>query len=970
MCENFCNDLVLREGSFVKVFVGIFGSMKKPSVSCVANGVVFGDRWDIIRRLALHDSDEGVSVIGNDMRNQKKLLLAVLSMLLWFVPWNTVMAQNRDECAVPAVEPLDTVCREHWTYEVIQELFRQGYASQTAGELVLNRALTRYEMALITANIAQDILRNIETAGEAAFVPDRIIVMVGDLVRYYKNELALLGIDTVDVFAQFGTYEPSTPTPTLPEIGNDEEIIESGYFELPPIGDGMTEIIGSFEDEELEDFLSGLEEILNEVPPMDNGDADSTGVAPIETGVTDSGQAVGGSSFEVHGGTKIEFIRRVVAGKPYELDENDKKVYIEPEEALRQSIWFTVTGRPNENVELTARIEGENQNGLMTDMSSLRIGSMSLIARTKHTEIWIGTLQQRVKLGEDGDEDIEGRTDGIRITYNGDKFDVVTVASMTKQILEDEDDVQTYFTRYNVSGNVVAHSLVQNWKFGLGFGAQWDDPFSTEHSTEPPSQLLWGRFTAEGKIGERTDISAMLEVQGYEKDITVAVPERDINLATGVTISHNFGNLSLQGSVYYVGGSYQPEDKEEGTTGPGGWRAGEYGIDVAAKYTALDGRMTIDGNAGYGVRALPETKKVGDEEITEYILHFQKTAGVGVSYGQDIVVNDKTYGSFNVGNRLTYTSRQREDNPDIWRQDITNMTTAGITLEFIENWINEASASFTYSGGAEGDGTGNVKPIDEKHLALGFTTSYTWTPTDGLAIVPRYSFNYDRDFGIEPVHAVKHLASVGLTREVVPSVLVVSAVGQLGYERIYATTFDEDGEPEYGRSNTSYSAEIGVRYTPEWFKGFGLTASLGKKNVNYIDDDIIATGASIKPTQDSWIIKFGADYATNIGNNTQFGANYNLTRIIDEVEEYDDTIHNAGISGAVKIGEIVTVSGNYNMQISDEKNTRTASLTVSTDLGPNTEFGVSWSRRATQDKTDPSKDELVDELRAFFAGSF
>src|SRR5690606_4670975 len=205
---------------------------------CGQRGVVFGDRWDIIRRLALHDSDEGVSVIGNDMRSQKKLLLAVLSMLLWFVPWNTVMAQSRNECDVPAVEPLDTVCREHWTYEVIQELFRQGYTSQTAGELVLNRALTRYEMALITANIAQDILRNIETGGEAAFVPDRIIVMVGDLVRYYKNELTLLGIDTVDVFAQFGTYEPSTPTPTLPEIGNDEEIIESGYFELPPIGDG------------------------------------------------------------------------------------------------------------------------------------------------------------------------------------------------------------------------------------------------------------------------------------------------------------------------------------------------------------------------------------------------------------------------------------------------------------------------------------------------------------------------------------------------------------------------------------------------------------------------------------------------------------------------------------------------------------------------------------------------------------
>lgn len=880
-----------------------------------------------------------------------------------------------EECFPPPTDSLDAVCMEHWTYGVLRDLYVQGYLNATAGELVIGKELTRYEMALITANVAKEVIRRIDEAPGVPTIPDRVFVMIGDLARYYGPELKLLGLDEPQLFAEYGLYDPEPAVSEETEDQGEERFVEGGDFDLdfPSLGEwddeeftGTLDGLDDFEfdfDSSLDDFLGGLEAVLGELPP--NEDVDE----PIETSITPSGQIVGGTSITINGGTSIEFLRRVVAGKPYELDDDEKKVYIEPEEYLRQSLWFSLTGRPNDNVELTARIEGENREGLMTDMSSLSIGAMSLLAQTKHTEIWIGTLQRGIKL----DEEAEGRSEGIRITYNGEKITVAGTASITRQVKENPDDDVLYYSRYNIGANVNAHSLVENWEFGLGVTARWDDPFSTPYSATPPSRLLSGRFTTEGLIGE-TSVSALLELQGYEEDTTKVLPEWETNLAAGVSLAHDFGNLSLRGSAYYVGDSYQPEDGKDGTTGGAGeWRTGEYGVDASASYSMLDGRMRVSGTAGYGVRAIPETRKVNDdEEITEYILHYQNTAGITGSYRTDIVINEESYGTFNISNRLNYTFREREDNPDIWRQDVTNVTSVGLNVEPVDGWNNDVSASFTLSNGEESDETATITPIEKRMLAFGYTTTYTWVPKDGLSFTPRYSFSFDRDFGVEPVHATKHQASLSMNSELVPSVLVVTASGQIGLDTVLQTTFDDDGEPIYGRSNFAVHAELGARYTPDWFEGFALTGSVGKRNVTYIEDDIISTGATVKPTQDSWIFQVGANYRGFIGDFAEWNTYYNFARTMDDVEEYDDTVHRAGVNGVLKIGEVVNVRGSYDMSVAKKQDTHTASVGITTDLGPNTEFGVSWNRRVTYNNTDPTgdSDELVDELRAFFSGTF
>lgn len=923
---------------------------------------------------------------------QPRVLLVVMTATMVLFSFGGLVGANQfQECVPVPAEPLDDVCRDHWSYKAVVDLYRLGFASHHAGELVLNKTLSRFEMGLITLNIAKKVMEEVERAGTINILPPSAVTAVANLVEYYQPELLLLGSRNLDVFAPYANYEPPASEPVrtggtdgsfidLDGLFGDNDfdsllgdVVSEGEFGIPE--NQSEEITDDNIGDHIDALLNelGLSDMLDESEPVeeDAGDTDaveeSNGDSRVRDDVVGTGHVMGNTSFVINGGTSIEFVRRAVVGTPYE-EEDGEKVYIKPEELLTQRIWFGFTGMPNENVRLSARIEGRNEDGLMTDMNNLSIGAMSLTAETEHSEVWIGTLQKGVEL----DEDTKADSVGVRVSVRGDKISFTTSASRLSEVKEERTAPSKYYTSYDVNARLTAHSLVENWEFGLGMAARWDDPFTSTTAIQPPSRVIAGKLDAHGQY-DRTTLAAMLEIQAYEEDTRVW-GDTTTNFATAARINHAFENgLRVGGSVYYIGSSYQPERGKVGTVGEAGeWRPGEYGVDLSATQSFLNDALTVSTSLSNGVKAVAMTKEVNDKEVTEYVLHHQTNAGLTVAYGTPIVINEQNYGTFSISNSTNYTNRTQHDDDSLFHREISNVTELRTRVVPVENWENAASFRFNLGMGDMATDEKGYQLIDRKLVSFDLSSSYTWSPKENLSIRPRYEFNLQKDLGILPASMYSHNFGLNVRSDIDPGVFAVLLGANAGVRRVAETELDKEGEPVLGRSSFSTRFEAGFEYTPEWFEGFVANASVGKINVSYVDEDVIATGAAVKPTQDSIVLSAGVGYNGAIGQVVNWNINYDYSRTIDDVDEYDDSVHRVRVGGRVMVNEIVSLNANYDYSNGKKTEVHNGSLNLSIDLGPNTDFGVAWNRQMKFDKQDLTgdSDELVDEIRAYFSGSF
>ena len=671
----------------------------------------------------------------------------------------------------------------------------------------------------------------------------------------------------------------------------------------------------------------------------------------------------GTKKISVSGGTSVEFLNRSVSGSPTKKNEDGKEEPILPESYLRNSVWFDITARPNENVQVTSSITVENPDGFITDPTQMRLGGLTIIAQTESSKFLIGTLESHKKLNSPLLP--ETNVDGIYVETNGDVFNFEIIAARehpARYATDDKDTTPGLFARYNVGLTAVTSKLINGWTLQAGANATWDDGGSlteTQANGALPDRRLAARLGAVGTIAG-TSVELSGEVQLYTPDTWALVPTSELQLAGSVDLRRTSGNWSFGVGANYAAQGFHNYNESEGESVLLG---GDYGVYGNIGYTLDNG--SINASARYG--AWHRTDK------DDNLIQIQGTeASLDAKYGTPIAFGDTRVGSWSVSNTTTYTDTQDVNKPDIYEQSFRNRTQASVSVTPVENWNHQVQAGFTYGSGVKSDEEKGEQQIDQKLINASYSTQYAWKVTDRLNITPRYQFTYQNDLGNTPVNTYEHKGSVDTSYVLVPNQLAAIGDVTVGFKRVLETEIDEDGEPVLGRSNFYRTVQAGLRYTPEWLSGLVIEGTFGKHYANFVQDDIIAIEGKPRVNEDAWIANGSIAYSGVIGQVGTWEANYGIQIINDKTEEYSDIIHKGHLGVTYELSDTTSIKGAYDISMNKKTFTQTGNLDASVDLGPNASLGFRWSLSHEMDLEDytGNSDKMVNEISGYFRGQF
>lgn len=879
---------------------------------------------------------------------------------------------------VPAQDP---------AYQEIHTLYNLGWLSENAGQLALQRLLTRYEMALITLNAVDKIVYSRQN------VPPTVLQIVGNLVQQFESEIYLFGSDYAFQFKQYATREPASTGDASSELEIDLPLPPIGSIsgDITPSPQQQTAIEGSedFFDEWIIDEVviegddgltdsSTLENESQEQPSEQRKEQKSEEIISltrseleqiieekISEKIDNSGRTGRSLPYEIHGGTSISFVNRHVEGIP--LDEEGEPIEdedgepIQSEHRLSQDLWLDLAAYPNENVTIRTRLTAENPTGFITDPTSIELQSINVIAETERMRLLLGTLgnvtfsDYTLSISE---EDEDNRIDGFQIEYQGDKFSINALAGRRRMSPVDEEGKPTgVYPSYLAALQIATDALIKGLRMSANLVTQWDDSkWANVVADKDPTRLLTAGFALNGEV-LGFNIAGEIATQVFDPN-TTELGETSSNVATYIRVGKRFGETQVNVNARYIGENHRivgADDLEESSDM---WIPGEKGIGVSISRPIANEYGHLEFSLDTGTRYVRPEDEDETGEFESGIL-----ATLALNFDIPITYEEKSLGSLQLGNTTTYTRVQNVQNESIFVADVTNFSNVSATLMPIENWHHHASASFTYGIGKESDGT-EISDIDRKELNFLYRTSYDWNPVERLFITPEYQFAYNKDFGLGEVHSYHHHLGANARYEVIPDQLYLRGTASIDMDRVFETELNDDGEPILGRSANTQLFKVGATYTPSWLKGLSLTADLGKRLVNYVlnDEDIL--------DEDAWIVALGGSYTGSLGPNGNWRAGHTVEWNFDRSEVYRDVRTISNIGADYKFGELLTVSGNLQRLNNKESTTNRGLFAASLDLGANTSFGVRWSLEKYQDHNDESNNSVINEFTAFFSGQF